>query len=584
MTGGAFALAILALVWSPGEDWRETPDPDASPRAVKGGTLRFSAARPPKSYNAYIDTSSYTRMTFSLMYDTLVSNDRHTLEFVPSLARRWAVSEDGGEFLFEIDERAKWSDGAPVTAKDVKWTFDAILDPKSDTGPYKAMLAVFESPEILGERLVRFRKKGSSPRDWRDLMNCGGFWILPAHAFAGKDLAKIDFTNAPVSGPYALSRVEENILAEFSRRGDWWRAGTPAAEGLYNFDRIVLKYFIEESNAFEALKKNKVDVLPVYMARTMRDGVKGDLFGLNRILVRRVRNHKPIGFQGFAMNMRRPPFDDRRVREAMAKLVDREMMNSVMMSGEYHLQNSFYSDLYSAECKCRNDMILYDFEGAKKLLAEAGWAKNPATGLLEKNGVPFAFTFLSRSQTEDKFLAVFNESLEKLGIKMKIDRKDFSVWMRDMDSFNFDMTWQSWSAGIVKWPETMWISSEADRKGSNNTVGFKSAAVDALIAAEKSMATMDERNEAMRKIDKLISDERPFAFLWNIDVTRLVYWNRFGMPGSILSRIGDEEDVLAYWWFDEDRARELAAAKRSGEPLPSVPLVVDYDEVKGEAK
>ena len=167
---------------------------------------------------------------------------------------------------------------------------------------------------------------------------------------------------------------------------------------------------------------------------------------------------------------------------------------------------------------------------------------------------------------------------------MKIDRKDFSVWMRDMDSFNFDMTWQSWSAGIVKWPETMWISSEADRKGSNNTVGFKSAAVDALIAAEKSMATMDERNEAMRKIDKLISDERPFAFLWNIDVTRLVYWNRFGMPESILSRTGDEEDVLAYWWFDEDRARELAAARRSGEPLPSVPLVVDYDEVKGETK
>ena len=584
MTGGALAFAILALVWSPGEDWRETPDPDASPRAVKGGAMRFCASRPPKSYNAYVDTSSYTRMTFSLMYDTLISNDRHTLEFVPALARRWAVSEDGTEFVFEIDERARWSDGVPITAKDVKWTFDALRDPMNDTGPYKAMLAVFESPEILGERTVKFRKKGSSPKDWRDLMNCGGFWILPAHAFEGKDFSKIDFIEAPVSGPYRLSRVEENVLAEFSRRGDWWRIETPAAVGLYNFDRIVLKYFIEESNAFEALKKNTVDVLPVYMARTMRDGIRGDAFGLNRILVRRVKNHKPIGFQGFAMNMRRPPFDDRRVREAMAKLVDREMMNTVMMSGEYHLQNSFYSDLYSAEHECRNDMILYDFEGAKKLLAEAGYAKNPATGALEKNGVPFAFTFLSRSPSEDKFLAVFNESLEKLGIKMKIDRKDFSMWMRDMDSFNFDMTWQSWSSGVVKWPETMWISSEADREGSNNTVGFKSAAVDALIAAEKSMATMDERNAAMRKIDKLISDERPYAFLWNIDVTRLVYWNRFGMPEAILSRFGDEEDVLAYWWFDQDRARELASAMRSGAALPSVPLVVDYDAVNGEMK
>jgi microcin C transport system substrate-binding protein len=84
----------------------------------------------------------------------------------------------------------------------------------------------------------------------------------------------------------------------------------------------------------------------------------------------------------------------------------------------------------------------------------------------------------------------------------------------------------------------------------------------------------------VRRIDKLLTDERPYAFLWNIDVTRLAYWNRFGMPDTVLSRFGDEEDVLAYWWFDDDRAKELSSAVRKGTALPPVPIVVDYDSRK----
>jgi len=575
----ACTVAAAGVTWHPADDWQDTPDPIASPHAKKGGTIRFNGSMPPKSFCEYIDNNTYTRMTFSLMYETLIGTDTETLEFAPGLARRWAVSDDGREFTFVLDERAKWSDGRPVTAEDVKWTFDAVMDPANDTGPYKVMLGSFESPAIVDARTVVFRKKGDSAKDWRDIMNCGMFYILPRHHFAGKDFNKIDLLDAPVSGPYRLSRIEEQIETEWTRVPGWWRADFPSCRHVCNFDHIVLRYYIDNENAFEAFKKKAIDVYPVYTARIMRNETHGEKFDRNWILKRRVKNHNPVGYQGFAMNMRKWPFDDRRVRLAMAKLIDRETMNRTMMFNEYFLQRSFYEDLYDDAHPCANPLYLFDPAGAAALLAEAGFAKNPKTGALEKDGRAFAFTFLSKSGGDEKFLSLFNAELRKLGIEMKIERKDFAAWMRDMDAFNFEMTWQAWGASIFKNPETSFLSTEADRKGSNNTIGFKSAEVDALIAAEKAMETMKERTEAYRKIDALVAAEVPYAFLWNVDATRLLYWNKFGMPATVLSRYSNEECILSYWWYDEDRAEELDAAMKNHTCLPAVPLEVSFDEV-----
>ena len=584
MSGLISAAVVAAAIWYPSEGWHDTPDPVASPHAKKGGTIRFNGSSTPKSLNAYIDTNTYTSMMFSLMYESLVSTDSETLDFVPMIARRWSVSEDGREFTFIIDERAKWSDGVPVTAEDVKWTFETIMDPKSDTGSWKMILGAFETPEVLdadSERplQVRFRKKGDTVRNWRDLIHCGTFWVLPKHAFEGIEFNKVDLLDAVVGGPYRVSRVEEQIETEYSRVPGWWRADAPSCRGTCNFDKIVLRYYADNANAFDALKKDMLDVYPVNTARIWAKETSGDWFSRNWLLKRRVSNHEPVGYQVFAMNMRRWPFDDLRVRKAMAKLLDREKMNRTMMFNEYFMQNSYYYDLYDEEHPCPNELLLFDREGAAKLLAEAGFVKNPTTGLLEKDGRPFQFVFLSRSPGEVKFLVHFNAALESLGIRMSIVQKDFASWMRDMDSFNFDMTWQSWGGTIFRNPETSWLSSEADRKQSNNTVGFKSDEVDRLIEAEKSMESFAEREAAYRAIDAIVCAQCPGAFLWNISDKRIAYWNRFGMPDTVLSRYSNEAGVLTYWWYDEDKARELEEARKNGSFLPSVPVKVDFDEV-----
>lgn len=561
----AAILLLAAVTWYPATNWVDRSDPAASPRAQKGGTIRFSGAQSPKSYNAYIDNNAYTKMTFDLMYENLLTVDSETLDFAPGLARRWAVSDDGRAFTFVLDDRARWSDGRPVTAADVKGTFDAVLDAKSETGPWKTMLGVFESPEVLDARTVRFRKKGDSPRDWRDLLHCGLFWILPQHAFAGRDFNKVSLVGLPVSGPYRLARVNEPVESEFRRTGTWWRRDFPSARGLYNFDRIVMRYYADNENAFEALKKRAIDVYPVYSARIMNAETKGPKFARNWILKRRVKNRAPIGFQGFAMNLRRPPFNSLKVRQAMAKLVDRETMNRTMMNGEYFLQKSYYEDLYDTANPCANVQWTFDVAGAKRLLAEAGYA----------NG--FTFTFLSRSAGEDKFLSLFTQALAACGVKMEIVRKDFAGWMRDMDAFNFDMTWAAWGASVFRNPETTWHSSEGKRAGGNNVTGLDLPEVDALIVAEKGMMSAAERAAAYRRIDRLVSDQVPYVLLWNTDERRLLYWNKFGMPASVLGRYGDEDAIFPYWWYDEDRARELDEAVSDGTCLPNVPLRVTFD-------
>lgn len=570
-------LALIALIWHPAADWTERPDPAASVLARRGGTIRLNGSQPPKSFNAYVDNNTYSAMVFDLLYGKLLGMNARTSELEPVLARRWAVSDDGREFTFVLDERATWSDGRPVTAEDVRWTFDAVMDPRSATGPWKSMLGFFDSPEVLDARTVRFRKKGESPKDWRDILNCSMFWILPKHAFAGRDFDKINFVNAVVGGAYVISRAEPQVETELRRHGRWWCQDLPQCRGTMNFDRILVRYFTGNENAFEALKKRKIDLYPVYSARIYAQETGGSAFQRNWLLKRRVRNHAPIGFQGFAMNMRRPPFDDVRVRTAMAALLDRETMNRTMMNGAYFLLNSYYTDLYDEKHPCPNEMHAYDPAKAARLLAEAGWTKDPADGKLKKEGRSFAFTFLSRDSTEDKFLALFDQELRAQGITMSIVRKDFASWMRDMDEFAYDMTWAAWGAGTVKYPELAWAGAEADRRGSNNITGFKSAEVDRLIAAEKGMDDAAARLDAYRKIDALVAAEVPYVLLWQTDSTRLIYWNKFGMPDGVLAPAMREEAALPYWWYDADRADELERAMRNGAFLPTVPETVEGD-------
>jgi microcin C transport system substrate-binding protein len=346
-----------------------------------------------------------------------------------------------------------------------------------------------------------------------------------------------------------------------------------------NIGTVVFRYYASNENAFEAFKKGLVDVYAVYTARIWANETIGEKFDKNWIVKRRVRNHNPVGFQGFAMNMRRPPFDDLRVRKAFAHLVDRETMNRTMMFGAYFLHRSYFEDLYDAAHPCTNEVFGFDIPRAKALLREAGYAPDPQTGILAKAGRPLAFSFLTRDGGADKFLTLCSAAFREVGVEMKIERKDFASWMRDMDAYNFDMTWAAWGGTLFRDPESMWLSKEADRPSGNNLTGFKDPRVDALIEKQKTMFSITGRNAVCRELDAIVAAAVPYVLLWNTDATRLLHWDRFGMPETVLSKFGDERSLLGYWWYDADSATELKSAMAAGDVLPQRPALVDFDAV-----
>lgn len=562
----------------PKPGWKDQPDALVDKNAQVGGEIKVFGGQYPKSLNYYLDNNTLSAEIFGALFETLLGMNPITLEFEPGLASGWMISADQKTFTFHLDPKARWSDGSPVTSADVKWTVEAVLNPKNMTGSHKISMERFFPPEIIDPSTIRFTAKKTH---WQNLLALSGFHVLCKAAYENKDFNTINFEIPVVSGPYRLGPINEGVSLKLLRRGDWWRKDAPSSAGKGNFETITYKFFAEQTNAFEAFKKGELDLFPVYTSRLWMEETGGDAFVKNHIIKQKIHNKRPVGFQGFAMNLRKPPFDDPNTRKAMALLLDREKMNRTLMYDQYFLHRSYFEDLYSDTLPCPNPLITLDKKQARELLRRAGWIADPATGILEKNKTPFRFKFLTRDASSEKFLSIYAEDLKDAGIEMAIDKKDWAAWARDMEEFNFDMTWAAWSSGLFKDPESMWLSTEADRPSGNNITGFKNPEVDALIEKQKTIFNPAERNAICRKIDALIYEATPYVLLWNIDYTRLLYWNKFGMPATVLSKYGDESSALWYWWLDPDAEAALTDAVGRKQALPGRPATVRYEDKSG---
>lgn len=579
------ALAALFLCFPAGNllsqqfpeaGWEPSRSPLASDFAEPGGKISMFASQFPKSFNYQIDNNVFSREIFRLMFEPLLENDPITLEDRPGLADRWEISEDKKVFTFHIDSRAKWSDGKPITSEDVIWSFEAVKDPNHLTGPLQSVINRLVKIEALDASTVKIY---ADEVHWKNLQACSAFRILPKHWWKDQDFNKVNFEFPVVSGPFRLGQVSEPHFARMEKRDDYWRAKSPELEGLLNFATIEYRFYSEQDIAFESFKKNEFDIFAVYTSSQWMKETGGDRFDKHWIVKQSIHNYKPIGFQGFAMNMRRAPYDDKKVRKALAHLLDRKRMNQTLMFDQYALTKSYWPDLWDEENPCPNVLTDFDPDKARAMLKEAGWAVNPKTGKLEKAGKPFVITFLTRDPSTTKFLLIYEEALNDVGIDLKIDQKDWAAWATDMDEFNYDMTWASWGAGTVKDAEGMWDSASADLKAGNNITGFKSPKVDELINDAREMFDVADRHQIIRQIDEIIFEESPYVLLWHIDYVRLLYWNQFGTPDHILGKFSDEWAAVDYWWNDSFQADDLKAARASGSELPAPPRDVYFDKV-----
>ncbi len=530
-------------------------NPIASPYAEACGIITTFAGDYPKSLNYYLNNSVTASEIFSFMYETLLSISPISLKYEPNIAKRWKIKDNS--FIFYLDKNAKWSNGEPITAYDVEWTYNTILDSKNLTGPHKVGLSRFFKPKIVDKYTIEFISK---KKHWQNLLTISSFQILPKKVFEKKDFNKINFNFPVVSGPYKLEKIKEGIFLTLKKRYDWWQINKKKNTHIYNFDTIKYKFFTDRNNAFEAFKKGEIDIYPVYTAHIWGKKTNSEKFFKNHIIKQKIFNYNPIGFQGFAMNMRKFPFDDINVRKAMNYLIDRKKMNLNLMHNQYFLHKSYFEDIYTKKEPCTNSPFEFNKKAAILLLKKAGFKHNKTTGLLEKEGKKFSFKFLSRSASSDKFLNIYAEDLKDIGIEMIIEKKDWASWLKDMDEFNYQMTWAAWSSSVFKDPESMWSSKQSDTLGGTNITGFKNKKVDALIEKQKTIFDINKRNKILREIDSIIYKNCPYVLLWNINYIRLLYWNKFGTPETVLSKYGDQSSALVYWWLDKNSLDDLKDA------------------------
>ncbi|NQZ68692.1 MAG: ABC transporter substrate-binding protein, partial [Lentisphaeria bacterium] len=415
---------------------------------------------------------------------------------------------------------------------------------------------------------------------WSNLDAIGYLWILPKHYLKDENFNEVSFQFDVSSGPYQFKKddYKKDISLTLKRNPKWWQKDRLVVQNMYNFDTLHFRYLQERKNAYEIFRKGDIDIMPIYTSHRWVNQTSGKRFKLNWILKQQVYNHAAVGFQGFAMNMRKFPFTDKHTRQAMCLLLNRDRMNKDLMFSQYYMFRSYWPDLNTKKKPSPNKLVHFDPVAARALLKKAGWVANPKTGLLEKNGKSFEFSFLTRSASSDKFIKIYIEDLAKVGIKLSINRKNWAAWMKTMDAFDYQMTWAAWGAGTKKDPEGLWHSKEADRKAGHNSTGFKNAAVDALIEKQKSIFDIKERHDIVRQIDQIIYTEFPYALLWGNNYHRILYWNKFGMPDWVFSKYGDEDSAISYWWFDEDAQSDLGNAQKNDKALPAVPFKVHYDK------
>ncbi|WP_425529232.1 extracellular solute-binding protein [Leptospira stimsonii] len=561
--------------------WKGSPDsipvalrvhnPIVSLEAKKGGTFRIYSHQYPKSLNYYLDQFSTTAHIFGLMFEPLLDYHPITLEPIPHLASSWKISADKKKFTFTIDANATWSDGKPVTAHDVLFTYETLMDKNNNTAVFRIDLSRFEKPVVLNDREIEFTQKEIHWSNFNTIAN--SLYILPAHHFQGRNFDKENFDFPVVSGPYSMLSAKKGRYVKMRRRGDYWMRAYPFYKGSDNFDTILFKVYNEEPIAFQAFKKGDIDIYPTYTASFWVKDAVGDKFDENYIVKQKIYNSKPIGFQGLVFNTRREIFSDVRVRKAFAHLVDRKLLIEKLAYNEYEETNAFYQDLWANGSP--NPPIDFDVKMARELLAQAGWKTN-SKGILEKEGKEFKFSILERDKKSEKYLTLIQERAKEVGIVISLESTDLAEWSSRMDKYDFDMTWAAWGGGIFKDPEAMWYSKYADEKGQPNLAGFKNPEVDKLIEQQRAEFSVPKRNEILKKIDKILTSQVPYVLLWNTSATRIMYWNKFKSPKNPLGKYGSEKEASSLWWLDSERSSQLEEAILKKTKLASIPEKVYF--------
>ena len=530
-------LALLAVLLAAAPVRADVMVPAFTPEQI-GGTLRGNFNAEPKTLNPLTAKDFYAFLVHEYIFEGLIERDPDTLEWRPLLADRWEVSPDGLVITFHLDPRARFADGAPVTADDVVFTYQTIMNPKIDARALASYFEDCQACEKLDDRTVRFVWR----KTYFKSLEFSGIMVLPRHVYQFTDPDKFNNLSDVLvgTGPYKFSEWKTGQQIVLTRNENYWR-GTPA------LDRIVYRLILEPQASVQAMRAGELDFLPitpewwVRLRQSEEDMKKFQWF----------RWTDPAsGYAFIGWNNARAPFNDKRVRRAMTQLIWCEQILKYMMYDIGTLTTGpFWPE--SPQYDRALQPWPFDREAVRQLLKEAGWEDRKGTGWLENAaGKRFSFelSYPAGNQETRDMVRVMTEEFRRMGIEMNSRAYTWAVFSTKLDTHDFDAVTLRWGGGGVESdPYQIWDSKSIADQGSN-FISFRNAESDRLL--ETARLTVDEkkRNDLFHQFHRLIHEEQPYTFLWSANYLR-IFSQR--VKGVKVHKLGMD---FREWWIGKEAA------------------------------
>lgn len=558
---------------------RGEPLPYANPDAPQGGRITFGAFGTFNNLNPMIVRGTVAPGLRDLLYGNLVyeslldRNRDEPFSLYGLLASEVIVPQERDSVTFVIDERAAFSDGEPVTAEDVVFSYEVL---KEKGWPFaRSYYSKVESVETPDERTVTFRFPDAHDRELPLIL--GLMPILPSHDTDPDTFDQTTYDPPVGTGPYTVGAMAPGRSITFARNRDYWGNDHPLNQGRYNADEVRFLFYRDMTAMFEALKIGEIDAYMETEAGRWATGYDFPAMRDGSVERADIPTGTPRGMWAFVMNTRRPPFDDIRVREAMNLLFDFEWVNQQLFSGLRVRTDSYFSnsELASAgrPASDHERTLLAPYPDAVKpevmdgsfrppvsdgsgrdrtnvraalaKLAEAGWRIDGGT-LKNAAGEPFRFEILVYTPEDERLALAFRRMLRPAGIDVSVRSVDAALYNDRMMTFDFDMARVYWQSSLSPGNEqtNRWSSTAAGIDGTLNYAGVADPAVDAVIAELLAEQDAERFQDTVRALDRILLSGTYVVPLFHTPVQWIAYWDRLGRPDT-QSLSGVEWET---WW------------------------------------
>nr|WP_092007479.1 extracellular solute-binding protein [Polaromonas sp. OV174] len=556
-----------------------------NPAAPKGGEIRMVPPTRPTNFDKFNPFTLRGTAPYGigslLIESLLVGNAEEPTTAYGLLADDVVVAADKLSATFHLNEKARFHNGAPVLAADVLHSWSQLTG-KLAAPQYRTIYAEVKGVTVLSERVLRF--DFLTPNRELPLV-VGGMPIF------SRDWGKVAGVSKPFdqivseppigSGPYKIANLAMGRDITYVRDPAYWGAELPSRKGQFNFDRITFKIYLDETSRFEGLKAGEYDFLREFISRNWARQYTGKQFSSGELVKRAFENRNPGDFQGYVFNLRKPKFQDVRVRQAIGLAMDFEWMNRQLFYGLYKRVNGYFpnSEFHAEGLPKPDELALLEplraklnpavfgpvplspsttppgslrenLRQAQALLKEAGWTYRDGA-LRNAQGEAFTMEFLNDQPSLIRIVGPFQKALEKLGIGMTYRVVDFSLSKQKLDGFDFEVTTLRLPGSTAPGGELLELfgSKAAATPGSSNLWGIADPAVDALLQKVVKATTRPELSAAMRALDRVLTNGYYSVPQYYGDEFFIGYRpGRFVLPAVIPPYYQADSWAMSTWW------------------------------------